>query len=94
MMRRFFESRLAFAATALAFAMAAGVNASISAPATTVPSLDPVLLSHDDPNMPPPPWCDTCNSPDTKKPDGLLLASERPKMMDDPNMPPPPWCDT
>src|SRR5690348_3379209 len=73
MMRRFFENKIAFAATTLAFAVAMGVNARFTAPTSILPSVSPVLAMFDDPNIPPPPWCDTCcpGCPDTKKPDGL-----------------------
>jgi len=95
-MRRFFENRIAFAATVLAFALAMGVNAKFATQAPLLPSAETILLSFDSPTLPPPPWCDTCcpgcPEPDTKKPDGL--ASARPTMMDSPTLPPPPWCDT
>jgi hypothetical protein len=80
-MRKFFENRLAFAATVLAFAMALGVSA-LYGSGTVLPSQAPlpnVVTSavHDDPTVPPFP-CPSC------PPDGSLTAST----LDDPTVPP------
>ncbi len=85
-MRSFFESRIAFAATVLAFAMAMGLNAyyhSATAAGRT-PNLPATLLSII-PTFPP---CPTCPPPDGMPPDGGLMAAA--KII--PTFPPCPTC--
>jgi len=84
MMRNFFENRLAFAATVLAFAgaMMMGGGSGNGGTSMSLPDL-PVQIA-DGPILPPDPWCPAC------PPSGeLSLVAES---HDGPILPPDPWC--
>ncbi len=84
-MRRFFENKMAFAATVLAFTAALGVNAVCGTAPANVAGFQ-VLVADNDPTLPPDPWCPSCPAP----PGGatMLVAS----IDNDPTLPPDPWC--
>ena len=80
MMPKFFENRLAFVATVLAFVVATGLVAVFGLPNPT--DLPESVLQANDPILPPDPWCPSCPPPARGE---TLLAN-------DPILPPDPWC--
>jgi hypothetical protein len=87
-MRRFFENRLAFAATLLAFALAMGFNALYGAGEASAHA--PALQAGDLAIIPTFPPCPTCDPPGAPPPpDGSPVAA----VQIIPTFPPCPTCD-